>query len=38
MGIGSGEGIAELYMGLEEYDTGEVTGPRSKGHVRWSGV
>jgi hypothetical protein len=30
MGIGSGEGLAELYMGTEEYDTGEVYGPKAK--------
>jgi Bifunctional DNA primase/polymerase, N-terminal len=30
MGIGSGEGIAELYMGMETYDTGEVYSERAK--------
>jgi hypothetical protein len=29
MGIGSGEGLAELYMGMEEYDTGAVYGPKA---------
>src|SRR5512133_1620988 len=29
-GIGSGEGLAELYMGLEEVETGEVYGERAK--------
>jgi Bifunctional DNA primase/polymerase, N-terminal len=29
-GIGSGEGIAELYMGTQQIDTGEVYGPKAK--------